>query len=42
MNHGILYSTSNNLHLVGYTDNDFVGIIDDKKSTYGYEFHLGT
>jgi hypothetical protein len=42
MNHGILYSTSNNLQLVGYTDSDFAGSIDDKKSTSGYAFHLGT
>jgi hypothetical protein len=42
MNHGILYSTSNNLQLVGYTDSDFVGSIDDRKRTSRYEFHLGT
>lgn len=42
MNHGILYSTSNNLQLVGYTDSDFAGSIDDRKSTSGYAFHLGT
>jgi len=42
MNHGILYSTSNNIQLVGYTDNDFAGSIDDRKSTSGYAFHLGT
>jgi hypothetical protein len=42
MNHGILYSTSNNIQLVGYTDSDFAGSIDDIKSTSGYAFHLGT
>jgi hypothetical protein len=42
INHGILYSTSNNLWLVGYTDTDFVGSIDDIKRTSGYAFHLGT
>jgi hypothetical protein len=36
-----LYSTSNNLLLVGYTDSDFAGSIDDRKSTSGYAFHLG-
>jgi hypothetical protein len=41
-NHGILYSTSNNLQLVGYIDNDIVGSIDDIKSISGYVFHLGT
>jgi hypothetical protein len=42
MNHGILYSTSNNLQLIGYTDSDFAGSIDDRKSTSRYAFHLGT
>ncbi|XP_059066401.1 secreted RxLR effector protein 161-like [Cryptomeria japonica] len=28
--------------LVGYTDSDFAGIIDDRKSTSGYAFHLAT
>jgi hypothetical protein len=41
MNHGILYSTSNNLQLVGYRDNNFAGSIDDRKSTSRYAFHLG-
>jgi hypothetical protein len=41
VNHGILYSTSNNLQLVGYTDSDFAGNIDDKSNTYGYTFHVG-
>jgi hypothetical protein len=41
MNHGILYFTSNNMQLVGYTDSDFARSIDDKKSTSGYAFHLG-
>jgi hypothetical protein len=42
MNHGILYSTSNNLWFVGYTNSDFAGSIDDIKRTSRYEFHLGT
>jgi hypothetical protein len=42
MNHGILYSTTNNLQLVGYTHSDFAGSIDDRKSTSGYAFQLGT
>ena len=28
--------------LIGYSDSDFTGSIDDRKSTYGYAFHLGT
>ena len=42
MNHGILYSTSNDLQLVGYTDSDFAGNTEDRRSTSGYAFHLGT
>ena len=42
MNHGILYSTSDDFHLVGYTDSDFAGNIEDRRSTSGYAFHLGT
>ena len=39
---GIMYSTSKNFKLVGYTDSDNGGSIDDKKSTSGYTFHFGT
>ena len=28
--------------LTGYTNSDFAGILDDRKSTYGHAFHLGT
>jgi hypothetical protein len=28
--------------LVGYTDSNFVGSIDDRKNTSGYASHLGT
>ena len=42
MNHGILYSTSNDLQLVGYTNSDFAGNTEDRRSTSGYAFHLGT
>ncbi|XP_059067506.1 secreted RxLR effector protein 161-like [Cryptomeria japonica] len=42
MNHGILYSTSDDFQLVGYLDSDFVRSINDIKSTSGYAFHLGT
>ena len=37
----ILYTTSENSQLIGYTDSDWAGSIDDKKSTSGYVFHLG-
>lgn len=39
--YGILYSKANKFGLIGYTDSDFAGSIDDKKSTLGYIFHLG-
>ena len=41
MNHGILYSTSDDFQLVGYTNSDFAENIEDR-STSGYAFHLGT
>ena len=28
--------------LIGYTDSDFAGSLDDQKSTSGYVFHLGS
>ena len=36
-----MHSTSENFKLTGYTDSDNGGIIDDRKSTYGYTFHFG-
>ena len=39
---GIMYSTSENFKLIGYTDSDNGGNIDDKKNTFGYTFHFGT
>ena len=39
---GILYTTSENSDLVGYTDNDWAGSVDDWKSTSGYVFHMGS
>ena len=40
MNHGILYSTSDDFQLVGYIDSDFVGDIEDRRSTSRYAFQL--
>ena len=28
--------------LIGYSDNDFAGDMDDRKSTYGHVFFLGS
>ena len=39
---GVMYSTSENFKLIGYTDSDNGGNIDDMKSTYGHTFHFGT
>ena len=39
---GILYSTLENFRLIGYTNSDNGGSIDDWKITSGYTFHFGT
>eukprot|EP00253_Pinus_taeda_P033157 PITA_33157 len=39
---GILYTVSECSDLVGYTDSDWARSIDDRKSTYGYVFHMGS
>jgi hypothetical protein len=41
-NFGIRYTSSLNFELIRYTDNDFAGSIDDRKSTSGYIFSLGS
>jgi hypothetical protein len=42
INHGIWYSRETNLVLAGYSDADWVGNADDKKSTSGGCFYVGT
>eukprot|EP00253_Pinus_taeda_P008164 PITA_08164 len=39
---GILYNVSKHSDLVGYTDSDCAGSIDDRKSTSSYVFHMGS
>uniref|UniRef100_A0A2N9EI16 Integrase catalytic domain-containing protein n=1 Tax=Fagus sylvatica TaxID=28930 RepID=A0A2N9EI16_FAGSY len=39
---GILYKKENDNNLVGFTDSDWVGSLDDRKSTSGYIFCLGS
>eukprot|EP00253_Pinus_taeda_P011870 PITA_11870 len=39
---GILYTSSESSDLVGYTDSDWAGSVDDRKSTSGYIFHMGS
>ena len=38
---GLFYSSSNNFRLVGYSDSDWAGDLDDRKSTTGFLFYLG-
>eukprot|EP00253_Pinus_taeda_P012599 PITA_12599 len=38
---GILYSSSESFMLIGYTDSDWAGSVDDRKSTSAYVFHMG-
>eukprot|EP00253_Pinus_taeda_P001803 PITA_01803 len=41
-NYGLLYTRSFDPILSGYTDSDWAGSIDDRKSTAGYVFSLGS
>ena len=38
---GILYTIENDFKLVGYTNSDWAGSLDDCKSTLGYMFYMG-
>ena len=38
MDYGIMYKFDENLNLIGYSDSDWAGSIDDKKSISGYAF----
>ena len=40
--HGIHYAAGTGLQLVGYTDSDYAGDLDSRKSTSGYIFNLGS
>jgi hypothetical protein len=42
LNFGLWYTQYEDNHLSRYNDNDFAGSLDDRKSTSGYAFHLGT
>ncbi|XP_022003993.1 uncharacterized mitochondrial protein AtMg00810-like [Helianthus annuus] len=42
LNHGVVYSKGSKGKLVGFSDNNYAGNIDDSKSTSGYVFHLGS
>ena len=40
--YGIMYASTEKKDLIGFTDSDFAGSLDDRKSTSGYVFHLGS
>ena len=40
--HGLLYSEDSDMQLVGYTDSDWVGSVQDWKSNSGCCFSLGS
>jgi hypothetical protein len=42
LNFGLWYTQSDDNHLSGHTDSDFASNLDDRKSTSGHVFHLGT
>jgi len=39
---GISYTTLECLDLIGYTDSDWAGSVDDRKNIFGYVFHIGS
>ncbi|KAK6123269.1 hypothetical protein DH2020_042997 [Rehmannia glutinosa] len=41
INYGLFYSTTNDYKLVGYSDSDWSGDVDDRKSTTGFVFFMG-
>ncbi|CAL2260415.1 unnamed protein product [Prunus armeniaca] len=42
VDYGIFYEANIPINLVGYTDSDLAGSVDDCKSTFGYVFNLGS
>ena len=42
LGYGLWYTHSPDNTLIGYVLSDFARSIDDRKSTFGYAFHLGT
>ncbi|XP_015163075.1 uncharacterized mitochondrial protein AtMg00810-like [Solanum tuberosum] len=41
-NYGLFYAKGEKADLVGFTDSDFAGDLDDRKSTSGYVFMMGS
>ncbi|KAK5786862.1 secreted RxLR effector protein 161-like [Gossypium arboreum] len=42
LNHGVMFKEEKELKLIGYSDSDWAGSVDDMKSTSGYFFTLGS
>ena len=42
LDYGLLYTRSSDPTLSGYIDSDWAGSVDDRKSTTGYVFSLGS
>ena len=40
--YGPLYTDVSDVQLVGYSDSDWASNLDDKKSTSGYSFNIGS
>ncbi|KAK2979121.1 hypothetical protein RJ640_021124 [Escallonia rubra] len=42
VDHGLFYTYSQNSRLIGYSDSNYGRDLDDRKSTSGYAFHIGS
>ena len=42
MNFGLLYTNKFDVQLVGFSDSDWAGNLDDRRSTTGYAFNIGS
>ena len=36
----LMYRQTDNLDVIGYSDSDFVGCVDSRRSTFGYIFMM--
>ncbi|GKV33750.1 hypothetical protein SLEP1_g42213 [Rubroshorea leprosula] len=41
LNYGLFYSSTDNCAIIGYSDSDWAGDLDDRKGTFGYCFNFG-
>jgi hypothetical protein len=40
--YGLIYRSTKDFRLIGYTNSDWAGCMDDRKSTSGYSFSMGS